>query len=227
MKRAIAIFAKTPIPGMVKTRLTPPLSPEQGADLYRCMLLDTIARVRSLAIDTFICYDGDEQFFRRAAPGAGLIPQHHGGLGTRLECAFTALDSLGYRARVVIGTDAPDLPLALIREAFDVMEAGSDVVFGPAEDGGYYLVALNGPHGDLFKDIPWSGADVLERSLERAREGEFSATLLPSWYDVDCYEDILRPGLSDPSNGAPLTRAFIGELDLGAALGECRLASSG
>ena len=215
MKQALAIFAKTPLPGLVKTRLTPPLSPEEGADLYRCMLLDTVARVRSLPTDTFIFYDGDEFFFKTAAPGLPLIPQHPEGLGGRLEEAFATLTSMGYGARVVIGTDAPDLPLSFIEEAFRLIETGSDVVFGPAEDGGYYLVALSGPHGDLFKDIPWSGPDVLERSLERARQAGLASALLPPWYDVDCFEDLFRPGLSDTLNGAPLTRDFIRELGIG------------
>ncbi|HBG04602.1 MAG: hypothetical protein A2075_21365 [Geobacteraceae bacterium GWC2_58_44] len=215
MKRALAIFAKTPLPGLVKTRLTPPLSPEQGADLYRCMLLDTVARARSLPVDTFIFYHGSEQFFRESAPGVALIPQHESCLGGRLEKAFSALDSLGYGARVVIGTDAPDLPLAFIDEAFFRMEGGSDVVFGPAEDGGYYLVALRGAHGGLFRDIPWSGPEVLAVSLERAREARLVTALLPTWYDVDGFEDLFRPGLSDPSNGAPLTRGFISGLGIG------------
>lgn len=212
MKHALAIFAKTPLPGLVKTRMTPPLSPEAGAHLYRCMLLDTVARTRNLPVDVFIFYEGDERFFREAAPGLPLIRQHQGCLGIRLEGAFAALASLGYRARAVIGTDAPDLPLSFVQEAFRVLEAGSDVVFGPAEDGGYYLVALRGGHGDLFRDIPWSGAHVLERSLERAREAGLAAALLQPWYDVDDFDDLSRPGLSDPANGAPLTRRFISEL---------------
>lgn len=215
MKSALAIFAKSPVPGLVKTRLTPPLSPEEGADLYRCMLLDTINRALTLPIDVIIFHDGDDQFFRNAFPGVPLIPQHPGGLGRRLETAFAALSSLGYLGRVVIGTDAPDLPLSFIQEAFSLMKAESDAVFGPAEDGGYYLVALRGGYSDLFRDIPWSSARVLETSLERARDARFCTSLLPAWYDVDCIEDLYRPGLSEPDNGAPLTRRFISDLGLG------------
>ena len=209
MKRALAIFAKTPLPGLVKTRLTPPLSHAEGADLYRCMLMDTVARARTLRVDTFIFYQGDELFFREEACGLPLIPQHAGGLGTRLEAAFSTLSSLGYGPRVVIGSDAPDLPLSFIEEAFRLLEAGREVVFGPAEDGGYYLVALSGGFGALFTDIPWSSPDVLEKSLERAREAGLAISLLPGWYDVDAIEDLSRPGLCDPSNGAPLTRGFL------------------
>jgi rSAM/selenodomain-associated transferase 1 len=219
MKRALAVFAKTPLPGRVKTRLAPALSSEEGAELYRCMLLDTIARVRSLPVDTFICYDGDERFFRGAAPGMRLVPQHGGGLGERLESAFGMLGSLGYGAAVVIGTDAPDLPLRFIEEAFRLVEGGSDAVFGPADDGGFYLVALGVAPGGLFRDIPWSGPQVLAASLQRAGEAGLAAAVLPAWYDVDRFEDLLRPGLADPGNGAPLTRGFLRDRGIGVPQG--------
>jgi uncharacterized protein len=214
MKPALAIFAKTPRPGQVKTRLTPPLSPQQGADLYRCMLLDTATRVATLGIDTFIFYDGDKSFFTEQLAGFQLLPQQGDDLGTRLERAFTVLESLGYRARAVIGSDAPDLPLGYILESFRLMENGSDAVFGPAEDGGYYLVALRGSYGSLFKDVPWSGPDVLGTSLLRASDSGLTAALLPAWYDVDGYDDLLRPGISDPANGAPLTHDFLRNLGI-------------
>jgi uncharacterized protein len=215
MKSVLAVFAKAPLPGKVKTRLAPALAPEEGAELYRCMLLDTLARVATLHLDTVIFYDGDVQFFRDLVPGVLLVPQHQGGLGERLESAVAVLADLGYRARVVIGTDAPDLPLRFIEEAVRLLETGSDVVFGPAEDGGYYLVALGGSPGGLFRDIPWSGSQVLARSLQRAEEGGLTAALLPVWYDVDSYQDLLRPGLSDPGNGAPLTRGFLRDRGIG------------
>lgn len=212
MKRSLAIFAKTPVPGLVKTRLSPPLSPHQGAELYRCMLLDTIARVQLLNADTIVFYEGDGDFFRRAVPDATLIRQHGGGLGTRLELAFDQLAELGYDSRVVIGSDAPDLPLAYLEEAFALLEGGSDTVFGPASDGGYYLVAVRGGQGRIFEEIPWSSERVLEASLKQAQASGLSSALLPPWYDVDSYEDLLRPGLSDPLNGAPLTRSFLARL---------------
>lgn len=226
MNDVLAIFAKTPLPGRVKTRLVPGLSPDEGAELYRCMLFDTLARVRSLPVATVVFYEGDEGFFRAAAPGMLLIPQHEGGLGERLESAFGTLASLGYRARVVIGTDAPDLPLRFVEQAFDLLEAGKQAVFGPAEDGGYYLVGLCGGCGGLFRDIPWSGPRVLAESLQKADEAGFATALLPTWYDVDSFEDLFRPGLVDPANGAPLTRAFLGDRGIGlpqaAAAGDLR-----
>ena len=213
MKRAVAAFAKTPLPGRVKTRLTPPLAPEESAELYRCMLLDTVARVRTLTADLFLCYDGDEDFFRGAVTGVELVPQHQGPLGERLTRAFRVLEERDFGVMVVIGTDSPDLPLEYIEEAMRLIEEGADAVFGPADDGGYYLVALNRTQAELFRDIPWSTDRALETSLQRAREAGLSTSLLPMWYDVDSIEDLSRPGLLDPDNGAPLTRAFLERLD--------------
>lgn len=216
MKRALVIFAKTPLPGRVKTRLSPPLSLRQSAELYRCMLLDTIERAAGLQVDTVLCHEGGEEFFRQAAPDAILMRQCAGGLGARLESCFDALEDLGYDARVVIGTDAPDLPLTYIADAFWQLEKGRDAVFGPASDGGYYLVGVRGDYGTLFQDIPWSSDKVLETSLARAQESGFTAAILPSWYDVDRYDDLLRPGLLDPKSGAARTAAFIAGLGLAA-----------
>jgi uncharacterized protein len=214
MKHALAIFAKTPVPGNVKTRLTPPLSLEQGCELYRCMLLDTITRARSLSLDTVIFYQGDAAYFEEIAPGVRLIPQLETELGGRLEDAFDRLRALGYAGVAVIGSDAPDLPLSSITAAFAQMEKGKQVVFGPAEDGGYYLVALRSACGELFTDIPWSGPEVLERSLQKAHAAGLSVGLLPMWYDVDSFDDLFRPGLTNPENGAPLTRDFINSLGI-------------
>ncbi|HJV33935.1 TIGR04282 family arsenosugar biosynthesis glycosyltransferase [Geomonas sp.] len=223
MKHALAIFAKTPVAGKVKTRLTPPLSPEQSAELYRCMLLDTVARMSALQFDTFLFYDGEPEFFHAASPHLQLIRQTDASLGRRLEDAFTVLADLGYQARVVIGSDAPDLPLAFVRQAFDQLLDGRDAVFGPAEDGGYYLVGIRGEYGALFRDIPWSGPQVLVKSLATAERDGLDCALLPAWYDVDSAEDLQRPGLCDPFNGAPLTRDFL--RNLGIATSETTVAS--
>ena len=218
MKRALAIFAKTPLPGRVKTRLSPHLSPDQAAELYRCMLLDIIGRAAELRAEIVIFYEGSADFFRDVAPDALLVRQSTGGLGERLEHAFHQLSRHGYGPRVVIGTDSPDLPLAFIEEAFQKLEQGSEAVFGPAEDGGYYLVGVRGGCGTVFQDIPWSSDKVLETSLTRSEASGLTAATLPGWYDVDSWEDLLRPSLLEPTNGAPRTRAFIAALDLVAPL---------
>ena len=98
----------------------------------------------------------------------------------------------GYKAVCVIGSDAPHLPAAFLLEAWGRLQRGADAVLGPADDGGYYLVALPRAAPALFRDIPWSGAAVLEVTLARAAEERLSVSLLPPWYDVDTPDDLLR-----------------------------------
>lgn len=213
MKRALGVFAKSPVPGRVKTRLSPHLSHAAGAELYRCMLLDVLDQVSGLDADPVIFYDGARAFFAEAAPGAVLVPQPAADLGMRLQAAFALLAEVGYDLRVVIGSDAPDLPPRYIEEAFAALAGGVDAVFGPAEDGGYYLVGLKGGDGGIFRDIPWSSCSVLEASLSRAAAAGLSTLLLPGWYDVDRPSDLLRPSLRDPAHGASRTRAFLKSWD--------------
>ncbi len=217
MSQALLIFARLPQPGKVKTRLTPYLPSEDAAKLYDCMVRDVLSRTACLGTaGRFLFHDegrGAEEYFRGF--GGGIVLQRQAGkdLGERLVNAFAAVFELGFRTAAVIGTDSPDLPLPFLGEAFDRLERGvADAVFGPTVDGGYYLVALRGPHPELFRGVPWSTGQVLEVSLRRADESGIRISLLPEWYDVDEPEDLERPGLRGPHNGAPLTREFLAEL---------------
>lgn len=214
MSKALIVFAKRPSPGRVKTRLTPPLSPEDAAELYRCMLLDILAKTGQMAdVHRLLFYeqgDGAPEFFAETVGAGGNYPQEGVGLGERLTAAFERTFGLGYGTAAVIGTDSPHLPTAFIDRAFELLnDPGVDAVFGPTEDGGYYLLAMKRLHRELFSDIPWSTGKVLERSLARAAEAGIVTALLPVWHDVDTAADLLRPELVDPGNGASLTREFI------------------
>jgi len=217
MKLALAVFAKTPLPGAVKTRLSPQLTSGESAELYRCMPLDTVHRVCRLPLHVVIFYEGDRAWFEAAFPGVQLVPQAAGGLGERLAAAVVALHDAGYDGSLIIGSDAPDLPLEYLEAGGRQLEEGADAVFGPADDGGYYLVGVRGGDCTVFGEIPWSTSGVLAASLERAAAAGLKAELLPTWYDVDSYEDLLRPGLVNAHNGAPLTRAFVERLVFAAA----------
>lgn len=213
-KQALIIFAKRPVPGRVKTRLAPPLTAVEASLLYECMLRDTLCRTSRLAgIDQILFYANEPDaapFFRRLAPSTPLFPQQGKDLGERMANAFRTAFTHGYREVAIIGSDSPDLPLPFIKNAFAPLandEAGA--VFGPSEDGGYYLVALNQMHAELFGGIEWSRSDVLARSLGKAAEAGIRVALLPGWYDVDRIEDLQRPELRDRENDAPLTREFI------------------
>jgi rSAM/selenodomain-associated transferase 1 len=212
-RRALIIFARLPEPGKVKTRLVPPLTAEDACELYRCMLLDILGKTEGLAgVERLIFYEegpGAEVFFRGAV-GGEAFPQRGGDLGERMAAAFAAAFARGFDTVAIIGTDSPDLPLSSIGSAYRHLEEGqTDVVFGPAEDGGYYLLAMKSLHPELFRGIAWSSGDVLATSLEKAAAAGRRVVLLPRWYDVDTKSDLLRPELLDESNGAPLTREFI------------------
>lgn len=215
LKKGLIIFAKRPAPGRVKTRLSPPLSPEQAAELYRCMLLDVLAKAATLpGVDKRIFYEPEEDaaaFFAETAAGMECFPQNGKGLGEKMANAFSELFAMGYGRVAIIGTDLPDLPMGYVEEAFGRLESGEiDAVFGPSEDGGYYLLALREPHGELFRDVPWSSGEVLAKSLERAEEAGVRVSLLPTWHDVDTAGDLHRLELLDAGNGAPRTREFLG-----------------
>ncbi|RII26362.1 MAG: hypothetical protein CXR31_11775 [Geobacter sp.] len=219
-KQALIIFAKRPVPGQVKTRLIPHLAADEAARFYECMLRDTISRTSRLAgIDRLIFFMEEPEavgYFHRLAPGIPLFPQQGEDLGERMANAFRSAFSCGYREVVIIGSDSPDLPLPCMESAFVRLVTGeAEAVFGPSDDGGYYLVALNKMHAELFSGIEWSRSDVLAKSLVKVAEAGIRAALLPGWYDVDRIEDLKRPELRDGTNGAPLTRQFIENLGKG------------
>ncbi len=216
LKKGLIIFAKRPVPGRVKTRLSPPLSPEEATELYRCMLGDVLAKGEALAgVDKWIFHEPDEAappFFAEIAPGMACASQEGGDLGERMSNAFLKLLALGYNQVAIIGSDLPDLPMAHVAEAFRRLASDeADAVFGPAEDGGYYLVAMGKLHASLFRDVPWSGDEVLATSLARANEAGVTISLLPAWHDVDTPRDLERPELLNAANGATRTRRFLRE----------------
>jgi rSAM/selenodomain-associated transferase 1 len=214
MKDALLIFARRPAPGKVKTRLIPRLSPHEAAQLYQYMLTDILNKTASIReVDKILFYEGGREaddYFRTQVPRFRLCPQRGEDLGVRMEAAFDHAFTMGYRSAAVIGTDSPDLPVAYIEESFRMLENGdTDVVFGPAEDGGYYLLGMKRTHGELFRGITWSSGKVLRESIGKAGLLGLSCKILPVWYDVDVPADLKRPELKDPANCAPLTRHFI------------------
>ena len=124
--------------------------------------------------------------------------------------AFGQAFRLGATTVAIVGSDSPDLPPDRIGQAYRLLANGqTDAVFGPSEDGGYYLLAMNQLHGELFRGIEWSTGTVLAKSLERAAAAGIRTALLPTWHDVDTAGDLDRPGLLDEGDGAPLTREYL------------------
>ncbi|MFZ3207928.1 MAG: TIGR04282 family arsenosugar biosynthesis glycosyltransferase [Geobacteraceae bacterium] len=216
MKQALIIFARQPLPGQVKTRLTPPLTPEEAAELYRGMLLDILARTRALVgVERLLFHSGEseaDKYFRRTSPDLPIFPQIGSDLGERMTAAFETAFALGHKRVAIIGSDSPDLPLDFIAAAFTELASGRhEAIFGPTEDGGYYLIAMSRLRRELFQGITWGSGTVLKDSLRQADSAGIKVALLQCWYDVDTASDLARPMLRNEANGAPLTREFIRE----------------
>jgi len=192
----LAVMAKAPRAGAVKTRLCPPLRPPEAAELARCFLLDAVDRVGAVAgTRPVIAYAPLEARgeFESLAPGFALLAQQGDDLGARQSRLLTEVLALGHEAALVMGTDAPTLPRECLDEAVSlVMAPDVDLVLGPTDDGGYYLVGLRVPCPALFEDIPWSTSAVLSRTLERAQRLGLRVACLPAWFDVDTKADLER-----------------------------------
>ncbi len=196
---ALVIFAKAPVPGQVKTRLCPPLTPDEAATLHGSFVLDTLERTKAamgkfrLTIDRFLaCAPSSAHVFFKimeARHGVNLLDQEGKDLGARMERAFADLLGRGYRRVVLVGTDVPSLPLPQYRQAFELL-ADHDVVLGPAEDGGYHLIGMTKPRPALFRNMPWSTDQVLALTRRRVEDEGASVALLPTWRDVDTVDDL-------------------------------------
>jgi rSAM/selenodomain-associated transferase 1 len=194
---AVVIMAKAPRPGEVKTRLCPPLSRQQAATLYRCFLLDKIAQVDSLhGSAPALSYGPPDSraFFQDFAPPHFLlVPQLGADLGGRLLSTFIQLFRQGFEQVLAIDSDTPTLPTAYLQHALEaIAQPENDVVLGPTEDGGYYLIGLRRAHRELFEDMPWSTPQVLGETLRRAEAQRLHAVCIEAWFDVDTPDDLQR-----------------------------------
>jgi rSAM/selenodomain-associated transferase 1 len=190
---ALAVMAKAPRAGKVKTRLCPPLLPEESAALNVCFLRDTTANIAGLSAGGravgLISYTpvGDEAAFDGILPEAfGLIAQRGDAFGERLLAAAEDILSCGYGAVCLIDSDSPTLPTSALQMAVDELaKPGDRVVLGGSDDGGYYLIGLKAAHAEPFERITWSTGSVYAETVERVREAGLELVELPTWYDVD------------------------------------------
>ncbi len=214
MDNALIVVAKQPVPGLTKTRLCPPFSHKQAAELYRCLMLDTLALVARLHVaDHVLAYTpaGARSLFEDLAPdGFVLVPQQGADLGERLANALAYHFELGYQRVVIMNSDGPTLPLAHLEEAFTALD-GADIALGPGHDGGYYLIGMKALHASLFRGIAWSTKSVVPQTIELCRSLGLAVHELPIWYDVDVEADLNRlfsDAARDPAL-APCTLAFL------------------
>jgi rSAM/selenodomain-associated transferase 1 len=181
----LGLFAKWPAPGQVKTRLASATSPEWAACLADAFLGDALRQWESLP-GRILAIDPPQRqsdFARRAGPGWQIVVQAAGGLGQRLGAFFQQ-----FSPAVVLGTDSPTLPRSHVLAALQALET-TDVVLGPATDGGYYLIGCRDWLPELFAGVAWGGEQVLKQTVERLPPGK-SLHLLPPWYDVDTLADV-------------------------------------
>jgi rSAM/selenodomain-associated transferase 1 len=197
---ALIIFAKAPIAGQVKTRLCPPLMPDEAASLHGSFVLDALERSKAaiakhrLPLDRYLaCAPSARHVFFQILEerhGVKLVDQAGEDLGARMAQACSTVFSLGYKNLLLTGTDVPSLPSETYRDALALL-ANHDLVLGPARDGGYYLIGMKRPAPELFTDIPWSTDRVLDLTRQKADRLGFKIGLLPAQRDIDTIDDLL------------------------------------
>jgi uncharacterized protein len=191
---ALLLIARHPAPGDAKTRLCPPLTGEQASALYEAFLTDSLDSCRRVpGVARFLLYSPRRTaaYFRALAPDFPLLHQRGRDLGERLDNALTLCFHHGFRKAAVLASDSPTLPPEHVERAFKLLDV-ADVVLGPSEDGGYYLIAASRPVPRLLREVEMSTPSVLQDTLTIAMNEGLRVALLPPWYDVDTPRDLAR-----------------------------------
>ena len=222
---ALAVMTKAPQAGRVKTRLIPPLTPEEAAELNKCFLRDTAAAISNAAGADTACgiavYTpvGAESAYTDILPtDFSLLPQRGDKFGERLYLAIEDLCKCGFDSLCLIDSDSPTVPAENFEQAVELLSTSEDrVVLGPSDDGGYYLIGMKKPHQHLFEQIDWSTERVLNQTMQRATEIGVEVKLLPTGYDVDDDASLRRLcnellGEQGDDSVAPSTRKFLAGL---------------
>jgi rSAM/selenodomain-associated transferase 1 len=194
----LLLFIRYPEPGKVKTRLAATIGADEAAELYRTFVLDILATLDTCGLPLRVCFEPlEKEADLQAWLGAGYVlkPQRGRDLGARMRRAFEEAFFEGFARGILLGSDIPDLPLAVLQEAVDALRR-QDAVIGPARDGGYYLIGFRRGSipPDVFEDIPWSTAAVAQVTLARLEAHGCRIHRLPKWEDVDTAEDLAALG---------------------------------
>lgn len=207
----LLVFARLPELGKVKTRLADAIGPEKALAVYEAMLRDLLQSLGTVPAIEILwaptpAADGDA--LRRAFDDHSLAMQTGATLGDRLAMAFSERFFFhGARKIIAIGVDDPRLTPEAIDHAFGLLDS-CDWVVGPARDGGYYLIGCRAAvfSSELFIDIPWGTAAVLQMTLDRIRRQENTVAMLPERYDIDLVEDLRRFALETTASDGELPR---------------------
>jgi rSAM/selenodomain-associated transferase 1 len=190
----LLVLAKAPVPGKVKTRLCPPLTPAQAADVARAAIEDTLAAVRATPVQRrVLVVDGDLR-----APGFHVQPQSGGALDERLAAAFDDAAAHGLPA-LLVGMDTPQVRAAVLTAACRAL-LDNDAVLGLAEDGGWWALGLQRPDGARLRGIPTSRDDTGRRQAERLADAGLRTTRLPVLRDVDTVADARAVAATAPGS---------------------------
>lgn len=191
----LVLFAKFPVPGYAKTRLIPALGAEGAANVHRLLTERTVATLLATGAPVEIRFAGAKESAFRAWLGdaPALVEQVEGGLTERLVDAGRACP------HIFFGADTPDLTEDIVRAAAQAL-ASHDVVIGPAEDGGYYLIGMTRARPELMTDMPWSTADVFPETIRRCKALGLTVATLGMLSDCDTPDDLARwPDLAAPA----------------------------
>lgn len=194
MSESIALFAKAAIPGKVKTRLTPYLTPEEAADFHAACVKDVWRTAVKIVRDGVRFYT-DEPYepWINLAGADRLRYQEGDNLGQRMLRCFEELSQEGFKRMLIIGADSPQVPVEHLREGLDLLMTEKDAVLGMSADGGYYAVGCRKPRRMMFHQVEWSRATTYAQTRAAF---EFAGLRLKSGmyahYDVDTAEDLER-----------------------------------
>ncbi len=219
---ALAIMTKAPRAGTVKTRLQPPLTAREAAELNACCLRDIAAAIvrvgqEAKGVGVFTPAGSEGAYIDILPFEFVLMPQRGDSFGERLMNAATDLLHVGFESCCLINSDSPTVTADAFRQAVLELQGAEDrIVLGPSDDGGYYLIGMRKPYRQLFEDIDWSTERVFTQTMERARELTLSVHVLPNFYDIDdaqALRRLCRELLGNKSDDvAPATRKFLAEL---------------
>lgn len=187
--KKLIIFVKNAVAGKVKTRLAASIGDEKALEVYRLLLRFTYDLAKEVQAVKEVSYaDESDQPDELIPEEFERTIQKGNDLGERMSHAFKSAIGDGHEYIVLIGSDCAELTPEIVEQAFLSLKV-NNVVVGPAEDGGYYLIGMNGYYPELFKDIKWSTGEVLSKTVEKIRTMGLSFALLPKLNDVDDLED--------------------------------------
>jgi uncharacterized protein len=220
---AMAIMTKAPRAGTVKTRLQPPLTAEEAAQLNVCFLRDIAAAIvaagaQAKGIGVFTPLGSEADYVDVLPSAFDLIPQRGADFGERLSNAASDLLHVGFESCCLINSDSPTVTADAFDQAVRELQGGPEnrIVLGPSDDGGYYLIGMRKAYRRLFEDIDWSTERVFAQTRERAQELALSVHVLPKFYDIDDAHALRRlcSELLDRDSGevAPATKRFLVQL---------------